>query len=105
MHSRVRIDLVKKATSVVSIKHTGVSPKLIWKWLQVDYLDHEHISRFSTRHLERSRQVMDLCEIDVSNIVGVIVVLDLTSGPVNAFNVDYFAILDCASRRYYGEFD
>lgn len=103
MHSRVRIYFVQKTTSVVSIKHTGVSPELIWKWLQVNYLDHEHISGFRAGHLERSRQVMNLCEIDVSNIVRIIIVLDLASGPVYAFDADDFAILDCASRRYYRE--
>lgn len=105
VHSRVRVNLVEKATSVVSIKHTSVSPKLIRKWLQVNYFNHEHISRLRAGHLERSRQVMDLCEIDVSNIISVIVVLDLASGPVYAFNVDDFSILDCAGRWYYGEGD
>lgn len=103
MHSRVRIDLVQKATSIVSIKDTGVSPKPIWKWLQINYLDHEHISRFGPGYVERSRQVMDLSEIDLFDIIRVVVVLDLASGPIYALNVDDFAILDCAGRRYYGK--
>lgn len=99
----MRIDLVQKATSIVSIKDTGVSPKPIWKWLQINYLDHEHISRFGPGYVERSRQVMDLSEIDLFDIIRVVVVLDLASGPIYALNVDDFAILDCAGRRYYGK--
>lgn len=46
---------------------------------------------------------MDLCEIDVSNIVRIIVVLDLAYGPIDALHVDDFAILEFTGRWYYGE--
>lgn len=39
---------------------------------------------------------MDAGEIDILHVVGAVVVADLAAGPVDAFDLDDFAILDGA---------
>ena len=38
---------------------------------------------------------MNLGQIDVADVVGRVVVLDLTTGPVDALDLDCLPILDC----------
>lgn len=42
---------------------------------------------------------MDLREVYVFDIVGRIVVLDLSACPVETFNLDYFVVRDLSTRR------
>jgi len=43
---------------------------------------------------------MDFGEVDIPNIVCGVVVADLAAGPVNAFDLDCFAVLDGAGEGY-----
>lgn len=42
---------------------------------------------------------MDLGQINVLDVVGIISILDLTACPVDAFDLDYFAVGDFAGGR------
>lgn len=52
---RVRVDLVKKASSVVLVKYARKAPRLLLEWLNILDLHHEDISRFGAFNLKRAR--------------------------------------------------
>jgi hypothetical protein len=54
----------------------------------------ENVARLCGLDLERTSQVVDLGEIDVSNIVGTVIVSDLAASPVDAFYLHRLAVLD-----------
>ena len=62
-------------------------------------LNYEHVSWLGGFNLERPGQIVDLGEIDIFHVVCTIVVADLSSRPIDAFNLDNLAILDLAAKR------
>lgn len=52
------------------MKNTRKPPRLIFKGLNILYLDAEYIARFGAFNLKGSRQIMDFGEIDVQHVVG-----------------------------------
>ena len=97
--SRFRIDLVEKSTAIVLVEDAGEAPGLLLEGLYVLNLDDEDVSWFGVLNLERTRQVVDLGQVDVLHVICTIIVADLTSCPINAFNLNDFSILDFGSER------
>lgn len=95
--SRFRVDLVEESTAVLLVEDSCESPWLVLHWLHIHDLDNEDISRLSSLDLEWASQIMDLGQIDVLYVVCAVVVADLATSPVNAFNLDGFAIFNSAS--------
>lgn len=48
---------------------------------------------------------MNLGKVDILDVVCAVIVADLTTGPVNTFDLDYFAVLDSASEGNCGMLD
>ena len=71
---------------------------MVLEWLNVLDLDQQHVTGFSGLDLKRSGQIVDLGQVDIFHIVGTIVVLDLTTSPVKAFDFDCLAVFDGSSR-------
>lgn len=96
MEERVRlgIELVQETTSVVFVEDAREAPGMILERLNVLDLDKEHITRLGSFNLEWTRQVVNLGQVDVLDIVGTVVVLDLPSCPIETLDLHGFSILD-----------
>ena len=93
---RFGVYLIEEAAPVLARKHAREPPWLLLKRLHVYNLDEQHVARLRGLDLERPAQVVDFGEVDVLDVVGAVVVLDLPARPVDAFDLDRFAVLDGA---------
>lgn len=96
---RFRIQFIQESTPILPVKDAGKPPGLVLERLNILNLYNEHISRLGGLDLKRPRKVMDLGEVDVLDVVCGIVVLDLTTGPVETFDLDDFVVCDLAAGR------
>ena len=69
------------------------------QWLYVLNVYHENVSWLGSLNVERSCEIVDSREIDISHIIGRVIVADLSSCPVYTFDLDCLAILDVADGR------
>lgn len=60
LHIRFRVNLVKEAASILFVEYTGVSPGLIFKWLDILYLNEQDITGLCCLDVEWTREVVDL---------------------------------------------
>lgn len=97
-NSRFGINLIQKATTILLIKYTSESPRLILHGLHILNLNNKHITRLSILNLKGTGQVMDLCEVDILHVVGIVGVFDLTACPVDAFDLYSLAVGDFARK-------
>jgi hypothetical protein len=96
---RFGVVLVEEATAVILVKDTREPPRLVFKGLHVRNLDKEYVAWFCGFDLERPRQVVDLGQVHVLDIVSVVGVLDLSSCPVQTLDLDGFTVLDGSAER------
>ena len=73
---------------------TSETPWVVFKRLNVLNINNKHITRLSSLDLKRSCQIVDLGQVHVSDVVCRVIVLDLTSSPVDALDLHCLAILD-----------
>ncbi len=57
----------------------------------------QHVARLSRLDLKGTGQVVDPRKINVSNVVGAVVVANLPAGPVDALDLDDLVVLDGAA--------
>lgn len=93
---RLGIDLVQKPATVLLRKHTREPPWLLCERLHILDLHDQDVTRLGRFDLEGAGEVVHPGEIDVPHVVGAVVVADLAAGPVDAFDLDDFAVLDGA---------
>lgn len=98
---RFRVELVKEAASVVFMEDAGEAPWVILEGLDVLNLNEEDVTWLGGLDLEGTGEVVDLSQIDVLDIVGTIVVGNLSTCPVDTFDLDDFTILDGAAEGDY----
>lgn len=79
--------------------HTSKAPRRVLKRLHILDIDNEHITRLGRLDLEGTTQVMHFRQINITDIVCRVVVLDLSSCPVDTLDLDSFAILDGTGSR------
>ena len=96
---RFRIDFVEEPTAVIFVEDAGEAPGLLLEGLYVLDLDDEGVSWFGVFNFERTGQVVNLGQIDVLHVICTVIVANLTSCPINAFNLNDFSILDFGSER------
>lgn len=72
---------------------------MILEWLNILDFDEEDIPRFGCFDLEGTREIVNLGQVDVLDIVGTVVVLDLPSCPVKTFDLDSLTIFDGSAER------
>ena len=97
---RFRIVLIQKPASVVLVKDAGEAPWMVLEWLHVLDLHKENVSWLGCLDLEGAREIVDLRQVDILDVVGVVRVLDLAACPVQAFNLDSLAFLDGPAEGY-----
>lgn len=71
----------EKTYPILLVKDTRKSPRLVLKRLDIHDLDEQDIARRGALDLERAREVVNFSEVYVPDVVGVIRVLDLATGP------------------------
>ena len=96
--SRLRIDLIQESTTIFFCEDTSKPPWLVFERLNILNIDDQDITRFRRLDLEWTRQIMHTSEIDVANVVCTVVIANLSSGPVYAFDLDSLVILDRAAK-------
>ena len=84
--------------AIASVKDAGEPPRPVLERLDVHDLHQQQIAGLGALHLERPREVVDPGEVDVADVVGAVVVLDLAAGPVQALDLDRLAVLDGAGK-------
>jgi hypothetical protein len=92
-----RVDLVEEAAPIFLREHASESPGVVVEGLDVLDLDEEDIAGLGGFDFKRAREVMDLGQVDVLDVVGGVVVFDLAAGPVEAFDFDDFVVGDGAA--------
>jgi hypothetical protein len=92
--SGLGVYLVKKPATIVLVEYTRKSPWLMLEGLHILNFNKQDITRFGFLDLEWSREVVNLSQVDVPDIIGTVVVLDLTTSPIETFNLDRLSVLD-----------
>lgn len=67
---------------------------MVLERLDVLYLYEKNITWLCALNVEGTSKVMNFSQVDILDIVGVVRVRDLTSSPVNAFDLYNLAIFD-----------
>jgi len=94
---RVRIDLIQKPASVLLVEDACEAPRLVLERLNIHDLDEKDISWLGLFDFEWTGEVVDSRKVNVQDIVGTIIVLDLPAGPVETLDLDRLSILDGAA--------
>lgn len=89
--------LIQKPAPIFLRKNPRETPQLVFQRLHVLDIDEEHIAGFCAFDFEGPSEVMHLCQIDVSHIVGRIIVLNLPARPVDALDLDRLTVFDAAA--------
>ncbi|KAJ3472235.1 hypothetical protein NLG97_g11165 [Lecanicillium saksenae] len=98
---RLWIMLIQEAASVLLGKDAGEAPGGVFKRLHVGDVDDKQIAGLSALDFKRPSQIMDLGEIDIANVVGAVIVANLTTRPVQAFDLNSLAGLNRANAGNY----
>lgn len=72
---------------------------MVLKRLHVLNINHKHVAWLSSLDLKRSAEIVYFGQIHITDVVCRIVVLDLTSCPVDTFDLYSLAILDGPGKR------
>lgn len=96
---RLGIVVFEETATIATIKDSSKAPRRVLKRLYVANVDYKKIARLSALDVKRAGQVVDLGQVDVADIVGAIVVANLSASPVDAFNLDSLSRLNAADGR------
>lgn len=91
------VDLVEEAAPIFLRENASEPPRVVVEGLDILDLDEEDITGLGGFDFKRAREVMDLGQVDVLDVVGGVVVFDLAAGPVEAFDFDDFVVGDGAA--------
>lgn len=87
---------VQEPTAVLLIEHGGEAPWTLLKRLHILDLDNEDVTGLCALDLERTGEVVHAGQVTVFDVVGTVVVLDLSASPVYALDLDGLAWDDLA---------
>lgn len=94
------IDFVKESSAIVFVEDTSEAPWLLLEGLHVLDLDHKDIARLGVLDLKRPAQVVDFGQVDVLHVICAVVVPNLATSPIHAFNLYDFSIFDLLRKWY-----
>jgi hypothetical protein len=100
-YSRFRIVLIQEPASIIFVKHARKSPRVVLERLYILNLDEQYVAWLGGLDFERSRQVVDLSEINVLHVVGAVIVADLATRPIQTFDLHNLAVLDGTAEGYW----
>ena len=84
----------EKAAAVLLGEEAVEAPRALGKDADVENIDNEEIARLGAVHADRPGQKVHNAQINVAHIVGQLIVLDETSGPIVGLHHEVFARLD-----------
>ena len=93
---RLGVYLVQEPASVLLCKHTCEAPWLFFHRLHILDLDHQYITRLCGFNVKGSCQIVDLGQVDVSHVVGRVIVSNLPTSPVDAFDLNDLVVFNGA---------
>jgi hypothetical protein len=97
--SRRRVNLIEETAAIAPVEDASEAPRVVLERLDVHDLDEQDVARHRGLDLEWAAQVVDLGEVDIADVIGRVVVLDLAAGPVDTLNLDCLSVLDRAGGR------
>lgn len=100
-HVRLGVYLIQESPAILLVEYTREPPGAIRKRLHVLNLDAEHIARSGIFDLEWARDVMDASQVCILDIFRGIIVPNLATEPVDAFNLHDFVVRNGAIGRDY----
>lgn len=74
--------LFKETATILAGEDASKAPWGVIERLDIGDVDNKKISRLCALNVKWARQVVDFGEIDVSNIIGAVIVADLTTSPI-----------------------
>lgn len=80
-------EITAKAQITVRACSTCEAPWLILERLHILNLNQQDIAGLGAGNIKGSGKIMNLGQVDIFDVVGRVVVLDLASGPVHTFNL------------------
>ncbi len=89
----------EKAAAVLGREDTRVAPLVALERSDVENIDDQDIAGLGAGDLDRADQMMTGRQVAVADVGGVVVVLDLTAGPVEGLDDEVVARLDGDDRR------
>ena len=89
----------QEATAVLLGEEAVKAPLALFEGADVEDVDFQQVARLRALDPDRSRQEVNLAEINIAHVVGAVVVLDLAAGPVIALNDEIVARLDGGHQR------
>ena len=89
----------QEAAAVLLGEDAGEAPVALRQRADVEDVDHQQVAGLRALDPDRAGQVVHLGEIDIAHVVGVVVVLDLAAGPVEALDAELIAGLDPGDHR------
>ncbi len=92
----------QEAAELLLAEDAGIAPPLVVEHADVENIDDDDVAGLGTRHPDRPRQVVARREVDVADVVGAVVVVDLATGPVEALHTEGFAGLHFRDHRNVG---
>ncbi|MNT12322.1 hypothetical protein D3C72_1472450 [compost metagenome] len=96
---RLRKMIGQEAAAVLLREEAVEAPLAVRLRANVEQIHHEEVARLCAFHAHRAGQEVDDGEVDVTHIVGRVVVLDETAGPVVGLQDEVLAGLDPAGHR------
>jgi hypothetical protein len=93
---RFRVQIIQETPAILRVEDAREPPGLILEGLHVLDLDEQNVAGRGALDVKGTRQVVDLGQVDVLDVVGRVVVADLPAGPVETFDLDDFVVGDAA---------
>ena len=89
----------EKPAAVVAREEAVEAPLAFAEGADVEDVDHQQIAGLRPFDADRTAEKMHLGQIDVTHVLGVVVILDLSAGPVIALDDEVVARLDLRHHR------
>lgn len=74
---------------------------MIFQWLHILDINDQNITRLRGLDLKWPSQVVHLCQVHILHVIRIVRILDLTTSPVDALDLDRLAVFDFAGKGNY----
>eukprot|EP00967_Tisochrysis_lutea_P128381 scaffold219515_cov30-Tisochrysis_lutea.AAC.1 len=89
----------EEASSIVLVEGAREAPFVSFERAEVEYLNFEQVSRLRRLDRDGAAQVVHLGQVDMLDVIGGVIVLDLAPSPVDRLDAEGLALCDCDDGR------
>ena len=93
---RVGIYLIQESTAIAFVEDASEAPWLFLERLHILDLNHEDVPRLGALNLKRASEVVNLGQVDVLHVIRAVIVANLATSPIHAFDLDNLTGFDFA---------